>query len=146
MTPFSAERLIREFWRLMATNDFGSVATVLAEDFVLEWPQSCERFRGPENFCRMNAEYPHHGVWTFEIQRLLAQGDAVVTDVLVADGVQNGRAISFFTVLDGKIVRIVEFWPEPFKAPAHRAHLVDHSACRDTDIVTSLRDDQPYEA
>lgn len=117
--------IVREFWRLMASNDFDSVAAVLAEDFVLDWPQSGERIRGPRSFCRMNTEYPTQGVWTFEVQRLLVQGDAVVTDVVVTDGVQNGRAISFFTLSGGKIARIVEFWPDPFEAPAHRAHLVE---------------------
>ncbi len=34
----SAALVTREFWRLMATNDFHAVAAVLAPDFVLEWP------------------------------------------------------------------------------------------------------------
>lgn len=120
-----AETLVREFWRLMATNDFHSVAAVLNDEFVLEWPQSGERIRGPRNFCRMNDEYPAHGPWCFELHRLVANGDEAVTDVSVTDGVQVGRAISFFTVPDGKILRLVEFWPEPFPAPANRAHLVE---------------------
>jgi len=41
-----AERVVREFWRLMASNDFGSVAAVLAEDLVVEWPQP---FAPPEH-------------------------------------------------------------------------------------------------
>jgi hypothetical protein len=49
----------------------------------------------------------------------------VVSDVTVTDGVQTARAISFFTVAGGKIRRLVEFWPEPYEAPAHRAHLVE---------------------
>jgi hypothetical protein len=34
----TAVEVAGEFWRLMATNDFSSVAAVLAPDFVLEWP------------------------------------------------------------------------------------------------------------
>ena len=33
----TAEDTVREFWRLMATNDFASVKQVLAEGFVVEW-------------------------------------------------------------------------------------------------------------
>ena len=44
----SAAAVVREFWRLMATNDFASVASVLAPSFVLEWPQSSERIRGAD--------------------------------------------------------------------------------------------------
>ena len=50
----SAEDVVREYWRLMATNDFASVSAVLAPEFVLDWPQSNERIRGGDNFARMN--------------------------------------------------------------------------------------------
>ena len=43
----------------------------------------------------------------------------------VTDGVQTAQAISFFTVTQGKIVRLMEFWPEPFARAANRAHLVE---------------------
>jgi ketosteroid isomerase-like protein len=121
-----AAEVVREFWRLMATNDFASVAAVLAEDFVLEWPQSGERIRGAERFAQMNAEYPAHGRWTFAIHCIVDGGASeAVSDVGISDGVQHARAISFFTVASGRIVRLVEFWPEPYAAPAHRAHLVE---------------------
>lgn len=117
--------VVREFWRLMATNDFASVAAVLAPDFALEWPQSQERIRGAERFARMNSEYPAHGGWRFTVHRVVGNDAEAVSDVAVTDGTQHGRAISFFTVAHGLITRIVEFWPEPFAAPANRAHLVE---------------------
>jgi len=125
----SAEDVVREYWRLMATNDFASVAAVLAPGFVLEWPQSNERIRGAENFARMNAEYPSHGPWRFDIHRIVASGSAAdgaaVSDVSVTDGVQAARALSFFTLSGGKITHMTEFWPDPYDAPANRAHLVE---------------------
>jgi len=120
-----ALEIAQEFWRLMATNDFASVGAVLAPDFVLEWPQSGERIRGAANFARMNQEYPAHGAWRFAINRLVGSDGEAVTDVSVTDGVQVARAISFFTIKSGKITRLVEFWPEPYPAPAGRAHLVE---------------------
>ena len=120
-----AAEIVRQFWTLMASNDFESVGAVLADDFVLEWPQSMERIRGRENFARMNADYPAHGRWSFEVHRVVAGACEVVTDVGITDGVQAARAISFFTVEGGRIRRLVEFWPEPYPAPPHRAHLVE---------------------
>lgn len=121
-----AEAVVREFWRRMASNDFDSVRAVLADDFVLEWPQSKERIRGGANFARMNAEYPSStGRWSFRIDRLVAAGDSVVTQVGITDGVQSAVALSFFTIAEGRIVRLVEWWPEPYDAPAHRRHLVE---------------------
>lgn len=119
------EAVVREFWRLMATNDFASVEAVLAPEFIMEWPQSGERIRGGANFARMNAEYPTTGRWTFRINRLVAAGDTVVTQVSVTDGVQSAEPISFFTVADEKITRLVEYWPEPFAPAANRRHLTE---------------------
>ena len=125
MSMPSPVEVASEFWRLMATNDFHSVSTVLAPDFVLEWPQSQERIRGAERFARVNQEYPAHGPWHFTINRLIGDEAEAVTDVTVTDGVQTARAISFFTVAQGKVTRLVEYWPDPYAAPQNRAHLVE---------------------
>ena len=125
MTDSSSASVVREFWRLMGTNDFHSVSVVLAPEFVLEWPQTNERIRGAEHFARMNQEYPANGSWAFTLNRLVAGNGEVVSDVSISDGVQTARAISFFTVVAGKVTRLIEFWPEPYAAPANRAHLVE---------------------
>lgn len=117
--------VVRAFWRLMASNDFASVAAVLADGFVLEWPQSRERIRGAARFAQMNDAYPAHGPWRFTVHRIVGGDTEAVSDVTVSDGVQTARAISFFTVGAGKITRLVEFWPESYDAPAWRAHLVE---------------------
>jgi hypothetical protein len=122
----NAESVVREFWRLMATNDFASVKAVLSPYFILEWPQSNERIRGAENFARMNAEYPTTtGQWHFKINQLVAQVSTVVTQVSVTDGKQSAEAISFFTVKGGKITHLLEYWPEPYAAPDNRRHLTE---------------------
>ncbi len=126
--PPSAADVVQEFWRILATNDFYAVGALLAPDFVLEWPQSGERIRGAENFARVNAEYPAHGAWVFTVHRIVGGEGAAVSDVSVSDGVQHARALSFFTVEDGRIRRVVEFWPEPFAPAAWRAHLVERAS------------------
>lgn len=112
----------------MATNDFNSVNAVLSESFIMDWPQSNERIRGPGNFAQMNAEYPTTGRWSFRINRLVADGTSVVTQVSVTDGVQSGEPISFFTVVNGRITQITEYWPEPFPAAENRRHLTEPRA------------------
>jgi ketosteroid isomerase-like protein len=116
---------VTEFWRLMAGNDFRAVAAVLADDFVLEWPQSNERIRGAEAFARMNAAYPAHGPWRFEVQRLFGDAAQAVSAVRVGDGVQQALALSFFEVAGGRIRRLVEYWPEPYAPPPWRAGLAE---------------------
>ena len=128
MSEQPAESVVREFWRLMATNDFYSVKSVLAPEFIVIWPQSQERIRGPERFCRMNAEYPTTSRWQFSINRLVASGESVVTQVSLTDGMQSAEPVSFFTVHAGKITRLVEYWPEPFAPAENRRHLVEPMA------------------
>ena len=120
-----AVSVVRAYWHLMASNDFESVRAVLADDYVLEWPQSWERIRGPANFVRMNADYPASGPWRFDVHRVVGSGGEAASDVGVTDGVVQARCLSFFTVRAGLIVHQVEFWPEPYPAPANRAHLVE---------------------
>lgn len=120
-----ATQVVQKFWQQMQTNNFRSVGLLLSDDFVLEFPQSRERLRGRHNFALFNEEYPAHGPWQFVINRLIGNEHEAVSDVSVTDGVQKARAISFFTVRDGKIVKMVEFWPEGFEAPKNRKHLVE---------------------
>ena len=124
----TAVEIVQQFWALMQTNDFAAVASVLAPDFVLEWPQTKERIRGADRFVRMNSEYPAHGRWQFTIHRIVGDGRDAVSDVAITDGVQQARAISFFETADGRVRRIVEYWPEPYEPPANRAHLVERMA------------------
>ena len=124
MSPAAVE-VVREFWRLMATNEFSSVAAVLTPEFVLDWPQSNERIRGAERFAQVNVEYPSHGLWQFTVHRIVGTEIEAVSEVTVTDGFQTAKAISFFTVRHGKVTHLVEFWPEPYPAPANRAHLVE---------------------
>ena len=98
----TAGGIVREFWRLMASNDFHSVVAVLAPEFVLEWPQSHERIRGGERFAQINTEYPAHGRWQFTLSRVVEDDDTVVTEVVITDGVQAATAISFFTGAGGQ--------------------------------------------
>jgi len=123
--PANALSLVNEFWRLMKTNDFRSVGSVLADDFVLEWPQSNERIRGRDNYTTMNEEYPAHGCWQFTVHRIVGNESEAVSDVTVTDGVQLGRAVTFFSIRDGKIAKMIEFWPDPFPARGDRKHLVE---------------------
>lgn len=119
------KQLLETFWAVMATNDFQAAAELLHDEFTLEWPQSGERIRGREHFALINTHYPADGMWQFIINAIAADGDVVVTDVSVTDGKRLDRAVTFSTIRDGKIWKQVEFWPEPFEAPAWRAGWVE---------------------
>jgi len=99
-----------------------SAGKVLAPDFVLEWPQSKGRVRRTEHFARMNVEFPAHGPLRFTINRLVGGETEAVTVVSVTDATQAARAISFFSVTNGKVDHFAEFWPEPYPSPTNRSY------------------------
>jgi ketosteroid isomerase-like protein len=120
-----SKQIIERFWATMQTNDFQAVGELLHDDYALEWPQSGERIRGRANFVAINENYPAHGRWAFTIHRIITEGNEVVSDVDVTDGIIRGRVITFSTVQDGKIFHQTEFWPDPFEAAAWRAQWVE---------------------
>lgn len=120
-----SKQVVENYWAAMQTNDFKRAADLLHDDYLLEWPQSAERIRGRANFVAVNENYPAHGRWEFTVHQVIAEGDRVVSDVDVTDGVVKGRVITFSTVREGRIVYQVEFWPEAYEAPDWRAQWVE---------------------
>jgi ketosteroid isomerase-like protein len=127
MTSISSnnKQVVEQFWAAMQTNDFKAAGEFLHDDYILEWPQSGEQIRGRVNFVAINENYPAHGRWEFTVHQILAEDDEVVSDVGVTDGVIAGRAITFSTVRNGKIIHQIEFWPDPFEPPTWRGEWVE---------------------
>jgi limonene-1,2-epoxide hydrolase len=119
------KQVIEAFWAAMQTNDFKAAGEFLHDDYILEWPQSGEQIRGRANFVAINEHYPAHGRWEFTIHRIIAEGDEVVSDVDVTDGVITGRVITFSIIQDKKIIHQTEFWPDPFEPAAWREEWVE---------------------
>jgi len=120
----SAVDKVKEFYKLMNTNDFRSASQMLSDEYTLDWPQSKERICGRNNFAKVNEEYPAYARWSFTINRIVGDATDVVSDVTITDGTQVARAITFTTVREGKIIKQVELWPENYEAPENRKHIV----------------------
>ena len=121
----TSKQIVEAFWAAMQTNDFKAAGEYLHDEYILEWPQSGERIRGRANFAAINDNYPAHGRWDFTVHRLIAEDDQVVSDVGVTDGTITARVITFSTIRDGKILRQIEFWPDPFEPALWRAQWVE---------------------
>jgi limonene-1,2-epoxide hydrolase len=123
----SNRQIVEQFWQRLSVFDFAAAGDLLHDEYVCEWPQSCERIRGRANFVALNAAYP--GRWVIVIQRIVACGDQVVTEVMLTNQLAPGEApavaVSFFELHDGKIRYECDYWPEPYAAPADRARWVE---------------------
>lgn len=116
--------VVREFWERMQTNDFAFATELFSDLYTLDWPQSNERITGKCDFITINNEYPVRGIWSFKINQLVGDTSTVVSDVSISDDNINVKAITFSTVLEGKIIRQVEYWPDNYPSPENRKHLV----------------------
>lgn len=123
MNTEANRQVIIELWQRLGRFDFAGAGTLLHDDFVCEWPQSQERIRGRENFVALNANYP--GRWLAEVQRVIVEGDQVVSEVVLKWEAQTVCVVSFFEIRDGRIYREVDYWPEAYAAPAWRAQWVE---------------------
>ena len=65
----------------------------------------------------------HDLAWTFEIHRLVVEGDNAVSEVTASDGEQTARLVAFSIVRNGHTAEQTEYWPTPYDPPSGREHL-----------------------
>ena len=68
-------------WHRIQARDWDGVGELLAEKFVLEWPNARIRLRGRMNFVEFNRSYPEG--WSIEVLRIVAEGNTAVSEVRV---------------------------------------------------------------
>ena len=97
------------------------------EDYVMEMPQSGERFRGRENMRAFQEAFTEHSAPpSIQIKRVLVRDGLWVVESVVDYG--GGRIMQGVAILefkDGKVWRDTRYFAEPFEAPEWRAHLVE---------------------
>jgi ketosteroid isomerase-like protein len=113
-----AAEIVAELWRRIQARDWSSVRELLADEFVLEWPQELVQLSGPEKFIDFNRSYPEG--WSIDVLRIVGEGSTAVSEVRVPHPtVGPYYALSFFETDGGRIVRTREYWvEEAFREPA----------------------------
>jgi limonene-1,2-epoxide hydrolase len=110
--------VVAELWARIQARNWDGVRELLAEDFMLDWPQDLVRIRGRENFVEFNRNYPEG--WSIEVLRIVAEGSTVVSEVRVPHPtVGPWFALSFFEVDGNRIGSGREYWVgEAYEEPA----------------------------
>ncbi len=112
------------YWTACDARYWDVYGSLLADDIVYEVPQTRERVRGREAYVQFNREFP--GDWHVEIIKIVAApGNAVTWTAFHLDGkTDTGIAFLEFDAA-GKVVKVTDFWPDPYEPPANRAHLAE---------------------
>ncbi len=92
----SSRAIVESFWDAMQENDWHPAAGHFTQDCEIDWPCSGERIVGRENFAAIQSRYPTNtGRWSFDVHRIVAEEDIVVSEVTVTDGEQAARVVAF---------------------------------------------------
>jgi SnoaL-like protein len=121
----SSHHLVIEwFISSLDARDWDAWAMLLDDDVIYEIPQSRERIRGRDRYLRFNQEYP--GDWHLRSKLVIADEQHGVAWFEWRLDDRRDDAMAFFEFSgSGRIVRVTDFWPEPYEPPAGREHLVE---------------------
>jgi hypothetical protein len=120
----SAADVVHRYWAACDARDWSAFASTLASNVVYQAPQTRERVTGREAVVRFNAEFP--GDWRLAVERVVGQGAYASSWIrFQLDGTEQ-PGLCFFDLDEyGLIVRINDFWPDPYEPPPGREHLVE---------------------
>ena len=117
---------LERYRRALGDGDLDAVGEIFAEDVVVEWPQSGERFRGKESCRNVFANYPGGSPKVLSIRRILGEGNLWITEAeMEYPDAKRYQTVGITEFRDGKIVHEVDYFAEPFPAPEWRMQWVD---------------------
>src|SRR6201996_1944786 len=114
---------IREHWEASERGDIDAEHAIYADDAILDYPQSGERFRGR---ARIQAQRGGHPAQRhFSVRSISGGGDLWVSEcVITYDGAPT-YSVSIMQFADGLLAHETQYFADPFPAPASRADLAE---------------------
>ncbi len=113
-------------WAASDADDFETEHDIYQEDAVLEYPQSGERIRGRRNIQASRTVQPNKK--RFTVRRIVGAGDLWVTEYVLSYDGRPSYTVSIMEFRDGKVVHEVQYFADPFDAPAWRAQWVERES------------------
>ena len=114
---------IEEHWRASEGGESEAEHTIYAEDAILDYPQSGERFRSRATIAAQRGGHPAERHFT--VIRIAGRGDLWVSEcVITYDGAPTW-SVSIMEFADGQVVHETQYFADPFAAPASRAALTE---------------------
>jgi len=114
---------IAEHWTASELGDINTEHAIYAEDAILDYPQSAERFRGRSKIRAQRGEHPAERHFT--VSRISGGGDFWVSEcVITYDGAAT-RSVSVMEFTDGFVTHETQYFADPFPASPARAALAE---------------------
>jgi len=125
---------LEEHWRASESGDITAEHAIYADDAILDYPQSGERFRGRAKIVAQRGGHPADRHFT--VLRIVGGGDLWVNECVISyDGVPT-YSLSIMQLADEHVVHETQYFADPFGAPGWRAALAEPMPGRDIATTT----------
>jgi hypothetical protein len=118
---------LKEHWAASAAGDLEAEHRIYDENALCEYPQSGEKIRGRHNLQALRGHHPGKPSG-FGIRRITGAGDLWVTEYVIDYEGKPFQTVSIMEFRDGRVVHEIQYFTEPFQAPAWRSQWVEHAA------------------
>ena len=114
---------IAQHWAASESGDDDTEHAIYADDAVLDYPQSGERFRGRNKIQAQRGGHPAERHFT--IRRILGHGDLWVSECVITYDKVPTHSISIMEIADGFVTHETQYFADPFPAAPGRAALAE---------------------
>jgi ketosteroid isomerase-like protein len=120
---------IEQHWQASESGDVDTEHAIYAEDAILDYPQSGERFRGRAKIQAQRGGHPAER--HFRVLRIRGGGDLWVSEcVITYDGAPT-YSVSVMEFTDDLVTHETQYFADPFQAAPWRASLAEQIPDRD---------------
>jgi hypothetical protein len=124
MDPDSRTRAaIEEHWRASESGETEAEHAIYAEDAILDYPQSGERFRGRATISAQRGGHPASRHFT--VLRITGGGNLWVSECIITYDGAPSCSVSVMEFERERVAHETQYFADPFGAPAWRAALAE---------------------
>lgn len=120
----SGAEVIQQLFGAMESGNMEAAKSLVHEDFVMEWPQSGERFRGRDNALGALSVQSDRPEMEGE-PRIVGSGDVWVAQMKLRYASGLNHYVGVFELRDGKLARSTEYFGTPFPLKEQRARFAE---------------------
>ncbi len=118
----SLRALIEEHWRAANAREWNVFAALLDPALRYEVPQTREYCDSGEGYLEMFRTWP--GDWRATLQHLVCDGDKAICVIDFVVGETSMTGITIFRATGGRIVEVIDYWPDPYEPPPRATPLL----------------------
>jgi hypothetical protein len=122
-TDAQTKAAIEEHWRASESGDSKTEHAIYAEDAILDYPQSGERFRSRATIAAQRGGHPAERHFT--VLRINGGGNLWVSECIITYDGAPTYSVSIMEFADNHVAHETQYFADPFGAPAWRTALAE---------------------